>query len=157
MEEKNQNYLALAGAGTRAFPEMVRLLEAMAARGLKLGCASGSSPHVIERVLTATQLRAPFHAVVSAEEVPKGKPAPDVFLEVARRLEVPCDECLAIEDSGPGVESAKRAFMRCIAVPSFVDSPLPDAFLMADLLFEGGMDSFSAEAALQWSRREEHL
>ncbi|HEX7489825.1 MAG TPA: HAD-IA family hydrolase, partial [Anaeromyxobacteraceae bacterium] len=88
--------------------------------------------------------------VVSAEEVPRGKPAPDVFLEAARRLGVPPHACAVVEDSQHGVEAASRAFMRCIAVPYLVDEPLPDAFLMADLLFERGMSAFDASRALDW-------
>ena len=76
--------------------------------------------------------------VVSAEEMPRGKPAPDVFLEAARRLGVPAHECAVVEDARFGVEAARRAFMRCIAVPYLHDKPLDDAFLMADLLFEDG-------------------
>jgi beta-phosphoglucomutase-like phosphatase (HAD superfamily) len=88
--------------------------------------------------------------VVSAEEVPRGKPAPDVFLEAARRLGVPAHECAVVEDARFGVEAARRAFMRCIAVPYLHDPPLDDAFLMADLLFPDGMDGFDAGRALEW-------
>jgi beta-phosphoglucomutase-like phosphatase (HAD superfamily) len=88
--------------------------------------------------------------VVSAEEVPRGKPHPDVFEEAARRLGIPAHECLAVEDSRQGVEAAKRAFMRCIAVPYLTDQPLSDRFAMADLLFEEGMKSFDADAAFRW-------
>jgi beta-phosphoglucomutase-like phosphatase (HAD superfamily) len=88
--------------------------------------------------------------VLSADEVPRGKPAPDVFLEAARRLGVPPEECLVIEDTRYGVEAAKRAFMRCIAVPYLTDPPLADAFLMADLLFPDGMKGFDADRAFGW-------
>jgi beta-phosphoglucomutase-like phosphatase (HAD superfamily) len=88
--------------------------------------------------------------VLSADEVPRGKPAPDVFLEAARRLGVPPEECLVIEDTRYGVEAAKRAFMRCIAVPYLTDPPLADAFLMADLLFPDGMKGFDADHAFAW-------
>lgn len=55
---------------------------------------------------------------MSGEEVPNGKPAPDIFLEVARRLAVPPEECVVIEDRQKGVEAAVGAGMYCLAVPN---------------------------------------
>jgi len=59
-----------------------------------------------------------FRATVSSEEVPRGKPAPDVYLEAARRLGVDASACVAIEDSHNGILSAKAAGMGCIAIPN---------------------------------------
>src|SRR5467141_3714517 len=132
-----------------------RLLELVRARGLPVAIASGSSPGVLRTVLEAVGLIPGIRVVVSAEEVPRGKPHPDVFEEAARRLGIPAHECLAVEDSRQGVEAAKRAFMRCIAVPYLTDQPLSDRFAMADLLFEEGMKSFDADAAFRWI--ENHL
>jgi beta-phosphoglucomutase-like phosphatase (HAD superfamily) len=129
---------------------MVRLLELVKARGLPLAIASGSSPGVLRTLLEAAGLLPGIGVLVSAEEVPRGKPYPDIFEETARRLGVPAHECVAIEDSRHGVEAAKRAFMRCIAVPYLTDPPLSDRFAMADLLFEGGMQSFDADTAFRW-------
>jgi HAD superfamily hydrolase (TIGR01509 family) len=148
--EKNALYLALAERSTPVFPEMRRFLDLVRGRGLPLAVASGSSPDVLRRVLAATGLAAHLPVAVSAEEVERGKPAPDVFLEAARRLGVEAESCLAVEDSRPGVEAARRAFMRCIAVPYLTDSPLPDTFALADLLFPGGMSSFDADRAFAW-------
>src|SRR5262249_59183392 len=72
---------------------------------------------VIETTLTTLGVRALFEAVVSGVEVAHGKPAPDVFLEAARRLGVPPDACLVIEDSQRGVQAARAAGMRCVAIP----------------------------------------
>jgi phosphoglycolate phosphatase-like HAD superfamily hydrolase len=69
--------------------------------------------------------------------------------EAARRLGIAAHECVVVEDSRHGVEAAKRAFMRCIAVPYPTDKPLPDRFAMADLLFEEGMSSFDADLAFR--------
>jgi HAD superfamily hydrolase (TIGR01509 family) len=147
--EKNAIYLELA-RDARAFPEMERFLRRVRARRIPVAAASGSSPHVLRRVLDAAGVTSQLDAIVSAEEVPRGKPAPDVFVEAARRLGVPAQACVAVEDSRPGVEAACRAFMRCIAVPYLVEEPLPDGFLMADLLFERGMSAFDAERAWAW-------
>jgi HAD superfamily hydrolase (TIGR01509 family) len=150
VELKNRLYLEIAGAGTSAFPEMVRFLGQLRSDGIPVACASGSSPHVLERLLSASGLADRVQAVVSAEEVGRGKPAPDVFVEAARRLGVPPHECVAVEDSPQGVEAAKRAFMRCIAVPFLAEKPLADNYLMADLLFPDGMPSFRADRACAW-------
>ena len=147
---KNALYLEVARGAARAYPAMTRLLDRVRARGLPVAIASGSSPEVLAALLAAAGLLPALGAVVSAEEVLRGKPSPDVFEEAARRLGVPAHECLAVEDSRHGVEAAKRAFMRCIAVPSLTDEPLSDRFAMADLLFEGGMTSFDADAAFRW-------
>jgi HAD superfamily hydrolase (TIGR01509 family) len=71
-----------------------------------------------DRVLEAGGIAGCFGATVSSEEVAAGKPAPDVYLEVARRLGVDPHECTAIEDSHNGILSAKAAGMRCIAMPN---------------------------------------
>jgi len=85
--------------------------------GYPLAVASSSEPEVIAAVIQALGLRGLFRAVVSAEEVPHGKPAPDVFLEAARRLDVAPARCLVIEDSAAGVRAAKAAGMTCVAIP----------------------------------------
>jgi len=68
-------------------------------------------------VLDASGLRDLFAVAVSTEEVPHGKPAPDVYLLAADRLAVPPDRCVAVEDSSNGVQAADAAGMPCVAVP----------------------------------------
>lgn len=148
--EKTRLYLEYAEKNTRLFPEMKRFWDLVRGRGMPVAVASGSSPEVITRLLQAVGLAGEVRVVISAEEMPRGKPAPDVFLEAARRLGVPSHECAVVEDTRFGVEAARRGFMRCIAVPYLHDKPLDDAFLMADLLFEDGMDGFDAVRALEW-------
>jgi HAD superfamily hydrolase (TIGR01509 family) len=147
---KNRIYLEIAESGTRFHDEMKRFWDMARARRMPVAIASGSSPEVLGRLLARIGIEGEPDAVVSAEEVPRGKPAPDVFVEAARRLGVAVTECAAVEDSAYGVEAAHRAFMRCIAVPYLVDKPLAEAFLLADLLFEDGMTAFDADAAMRW-------
>jgi HAD superfamily hydrolase (TIGR01509 family) len=146
--EKNRLYLELAPGSIRPFPEMTAFVEALGRRGLPLAVASGSSPEAIGPVLESAKLRAAFLVLVSAEEVPGGKPAPDIFLEAARRLCVEPAACLVVEDAWQGVLGARRAGMRCLAIPSLIDAPLAEPFFEADLLVEGGMGTFSAERAM---------
>jgi HAD superfamily hydrolase (TIGR01509 family) len=83
-----------------------------------LGLASSSNRELIDAVLDAGGIAPLFGATVSSEEVARGKPAPDVYLEAARRLGVDASECAAIEDSHNGIRSAKAAGMRCVAIPN---------------------------------------
>src|SRR3989475_10848592 len=95
---KNALYLEVARGATAVYPKMARLLELVRARGLPVAIASGSSPGVLRTLLEAVGLLPGIGVVVSAEEVPRGKPHPDVFEEAARRLGVPAHECVVIED-----------------------------------------------------------
>ena len=83
-----------------------------------LGLASSSNRELIDLVLRQGGIAELFAATVSSEEVPAGKPAPDVYLEVARRLGFDPAECAAVEDSHNGIRSARAAGMRCIAIPN---------------------------------------
>jgi HAD superfamily hydrolase (TIGR01509 family) len=94
--------------------ESVRLL----AKEWPLAVASSSNRHVIDLVVELAGLKEEFRATVSSEEVGSGKPAPDVYLEAARRLEVDPGACAAIEDSTNGIRSARAAGMTVIAVPN---------------------------------------
>jgi len=149
-EEKNAIYLDIALEGTQVFPEMKRLWDAVRARGLPVAVATGTSPRVLDRLLEKVGLAREANVVVSAEEVPRGKPAPDIFLETAKRLRVEPGACVVLEDSRHGVAAAKAAGMACIAIPYLVEKPLAAEFANADLLFEEGMPTFDAARALNW-------
>ena len=81
-----------------------------------LGLASSSPRRLIDTVLERSGLAASFKVTISTEEVPRGKPAPDVYLEVAKKLEVEPRACVAVEDSSNGVRSAVAAGMMTIAL-----------------------------------------
>jgi HAD superfamily hydrolase (TIGR01509 family) len=83
-----------------------------------VGLASSSNREIIDLVLPLMGLDTVFAVVVSSEEVARGKPAPDVYLEVARGLDVDPSRCVAIEDSSNGIRSAVAAGLRVIAVPN---------------------------------------
>jgi HAD superfamily hydrolase (TIGR01509 family) len=99
----------------------------------RLAVASSSNRRVIEAVLATSGLAPLFEAVVSSEEVARGKPAPDVFLEAARRLDVPPERCAAIEDSGNGIRAAHAAGIRVIAIPNRRYPPPAEALALADV------------------------
>ena len=99
-----------------------------------LALASSSNREVFEEVLELAGLAACFHATVSSEEVERGKPAPDVYLEAARRLGADPTRCAAIEDSHAGIRSAKSAGMRVVAIPNAAYPPDAEAVELADVV-----------------------
>ncbi|GAP51694.1 HAD family hydrolase [Streptomyces azureus] len=152
---KNRRYLELARSSTRAYPEMRKLVELLAAEGVPMAVASGSSPEAIEAVLTGTGLDTHLRTAVSADEVPHGKPAPDVFLEAARRLGADPADCVVLEDATPGAAAAHAAGMRCIALPYVAAQADAPEFATAGLLLRGGQKEFTAQAAFDWLVRSE--
>ncbi|NNC88871.1 MAG: HAD family phosphatase [Akkermansiaceae bacterium] len=83
-----------------------------------LGVATGSTRLGAEKTLQAVGLSDLFDEVVTSEDVPRGKPAPDIFLEAARRIGVEPGRCLAIEDAQPGLLAAQAAGMKVVMVPA---------------------------------------
>ena len=96
-----------------------------------LGVASSSNRPIIELVLDLADFRRFFAAVVSSEEVAHGKPAPDVYLEAARRLGADPSRCVAVEDSSHGLRSAEAAGMAVVAIPNRDFPPAEDALSRA--------------------------
>ena len=109
-----------------------------------LGLASSSNRQLIDAALEITGLTSFFTATVSSEEVAHGKPAPDVYLEAARRLGVDPTHCVAVEDSHGGIRSAKAAGMRVIAFPNPSYPPDEDALAQADVIIRS-LDEFTPE------------
>ena len=99
-----------------------------------LGLASSSNRNVIDLVLDLMGVADDFRTTVSSEEVERGKPAPDVYLEAARRLGVDPAACAAVEDSTNGIRSAHAAGMAVIAVPNSDFPPEPEALDLATLV-----------------------
>jgi HAD superfamily hydrolase (TIGR01509 family) len=97
-----------------------------------LGLASSSNRELIDTVLDVAGLAPLFAATVSSEEVAHGKPAPDVYLEAARRLGSAPGRCTAVEDSHGGIRSAKGAGMRVVAIPNPSYPPGDEALALAD-------------------------
>ncbi|UXY32248.1 HAD family hydrolase [Streptomyces sp. HUAS TT20] len=148
LRQQNRCYLELAGRSMHVFPQMRRLVGLLRGAGLPMAIASGSSRAAIMSVLRSAGLDDMISVVVSAEEVGRGKPAPDVFLEAAQRLGAAPGRCVVIEDAVPGVEAAYRAGMSCIAVPAGGTDVA--SFATAGLVFAEGRSAFVAETAYVW-------
>lgn len=116
-----------------------------------LGLASSSPPRLIELALDRAGIADAFQVVISTEQVPRGKPAPDVYLEAAARLGVPPAACVAVEDSSNGVRSAAAAGMAVIAVPAARYPLDPDAKAAASLILSS-LDDLTAGAVERASR-----
>lgn len=105
-----------------------------------LGLASSANRELIDFVLEVAHLKRYFRVTVSSEEVERGKPGPDVYLEAARKLGVAPDHCAAVEDSGNGIRAGKAADMRVIAIPNRELPPEAEALQMADLVLDSLAD-----------------
>ena len=101
-----------------------------------LGLASSSNRELIDLALELLGVKHLFKATVSSEEVARGKPAPDVYLEAARRLGIDPTHAAAIEDSENGIRAAKAAGMRVIAIPNRHFPPPDEALAQAHVVLE---------------------
>jgi HAD superfamily hydrolase (TIGR01509 family) len=124
LEERYRQHLPLLDGAVEAVERLAALWP--------LGIASSSNREVIDLVLELSGLAPFFKATVSSEEVARGKPAPDVYLEAARRLGVAPQRTGAIEDSENGIRAAKAAGMRVVAIPNPHYPPNPDVLEQAD-------------------------
>lgn len=140
-------YEAYAPGRVRAFPGVVAFARRLREMGVPSAIASGSSPGIIRKMVASCGLAGLFDFALSSQEVARGKPAPDVFLEAASRLGVEPSGCLVLEDSVYGVQAALAAGMACVAMPDPGVEPGP-GFRSADMLIEGGAAAADPEALL---------
>jgi HAD superfamily hydrolase (TIGR01509 family) len=125
-------------------PGAAEAVRRLAARW-RLGLASSAPATLIQTVLETAGLRSSFQVAMSTEQVPRGKPAPDIYLAVAGRLGVAAASCAAVEDSSNGLRSAAAAGLRVIAVPRPQYPPDPDALAQAGLVLPG-LDGLTPDA-----------
>ena len=122
--------------GLPLLPGALETVRALAARW-PLGLASSSNREIIDVFLERSGVGDLFGATVSSEQVARGKPAPDVYLETARRLDVDPRACVAIEDSSNGLRAAHAAGMPVIAAPNPHYPPGDDALALAAAVVDG--------------------
>jgi HAD superfamily hydrolase (TIGR01509 family) len=127
-------------------PHAVETVCALAQRW-PLAVASSANRPLIDLVLELAGMAGLFAATVSSEEVPRGKPEPDVYIEASRRLRAAPERCVAVEDSTNGIRSASAAGMRVVAIPRPDFPPSAEALGVADAVIdslaelEPGLDS----------------
>lgn len=117
-EEKQRIYKRMLRNAVKPRPGLFKLLNDLEDKGMTLAIASSAPRENIDIVLKALGIEDKFRAVVSGDDVERGKPSPDIFLLAAQRIGIGAKNCLVIEDAQNGVEAAKRAGMTCIAVPN---------------------------------------
>jgi sugar-phosphatase len=117
-EELLQSVTELVRNEGQALDGVYHTLEYLKKNGFKLGLASSSPLSLIDAVIDKLKIRGFFSALSSAADEERGKPHPAVYITTIRRLKVQTDDCIAFEDSIAGVQSAKAAGLRVIAVPA---------------------------------------
>ena len=128
----------------------VEAVKRLAARWA-LGLASSSNRRLIDRALDLSGLAPFFRVTVWSEEVERGKPAPDVYLEAAQRLRVEPERCAAIEDSASGIRSAHAAGMAVVAIPNPAFPPPAYALALAAVVLES-IDELDPETVTEAAR-----
>jgi beta-phosphoglucomutase-like phosphatase (HAD superfamily) len=116
----------------------------LAARLYPTALASGSERSLIDVVVHDAAMSGKFQAVVCTDDLPHGKPAPDVYLEAARQLGVNPETCVCVEDSSKGILAGKTAGMKVVAVPDMRFSPDWGVIQQADIVLKS-LDEFTAE------------
>ena len=141
MEERYRRQLPLVDGAVEA----VRRL----AERWPLGLASSSNRPLIDLALELMGVAELFRATVSSDEVDRGKPAPDVYLEAARRLSVSPENAVAVEDSASGIRSAKAAGMGVVAIPNAHFPPPDEVLQRADVRLDSlaGLTPDAVESA----------
>ena len=117
--------------GTEPMPGAPELLRALRRRGMPIALASNSASDFVARALAGAGLQDAFDVVVTADDVAHPKPAPDVYLAAAEALGADPAQCVALEDSPPGVTAARAAGMTVVGVPSLAGIALAGADLVA--------------------------
>jgi HAD superfamily hydrolase (TIGR01509 family) len=113
----------VAAHGIHQKPGLTELLGQLEARGVALAVATSTDADLASFCLRAAGLDGRFGAIVTGDEITTGKPAPDIYLEAARRLDVDPVQCVALEDSEAGILAAARAGMVALLIPEGAPSP----------------------------------
>jgi beta-phosphoglucomutase family hydrolase len=140
-QRKEQWFRGAVRGQARPLPGVLEWLQRLRETGFRQGVASSAPPANINTLVDELGLRDYFDVLVSGVDLP-GKPEPALFLKVARLLDVPPEYCIVVEDAVAGVEAAKRAGMKCVAVTT--TNPA-EALTAADVVVER-LDALAADA-----------
>jgi beta-phosphoglucomutase family hydrolase len=123
--------------GIQVVPHAIKFLKQLKEEHLKIALATSSRQEKMELVLQLTNLLPYFEIIVTGDLVKKSKPAPDIFLKAAEKLQLQPQECLVIEDAANGVKAAKNAGMKCVAITT---THTEDLLQQADLVIDSYED-----------------
>ncbi|MHA1105102.1 MAG: HAD family hydrolase [Promethearchaeota archaeon] len=118
---KEKYYREMVKDKIEPLPGVIELIEDLKSINFKLAVGSSGPPENVELLLTSLKIELFFDTIITAAEVQNGKPSPDVFLIAAQKINVKPQNCLVIEDAPVGIEAAKRANMKCIALSTTHD------------------------------------
>ncbi len=140
--QRNAKVEALKASDIGPIDGIRELLAELKANRVRLAVASSSPRRFINTALSKLEITPHFEIIVSGEEVPHGKPAPDIYLEASRQLGVSPGDCVVLEDSGAGVRAAKAAQMKCIGFrnPNSGNQDLTGADLVVESIGEIDVD-----------------
>ena len=139
---KHAHYETLAAAGMPAVPGVIAFVDTLRAHGVPLAVATSARRVDTTELLGPLGLLDRFEAIVTAEDVTRGKPDPEVYLLAAARLGATPDECLVFEDAIVGVQAARGAGMRVVG--------LATAYEPADLVAAGAERAIATFEGLSW-------
>lgn len=136
LEEREGIYGNLLTQGVTPMPGLFYLLDLLNKLGIRKAIASSSKKQWIDLIIDKLGLEEEFEVIVCGQEVELGKPNPDIYLLAAKKLNLDTAECLVLEDAISGVQAAKAAKMKCIAVPNQFTQGLdfPQVDLVVDSL-----------------------
>lgn len=144
-EEKQNTYRRLVSQNIRALPGALELIRDLGERKIKTAIASSAPPENIDVILQGLGLADAFQAIANGTEVAESKPSPQIFLLAASKLGIEPGNCVVIEDAISGVDGAKQAGMKCVAVTnSHPKSSLKKADLVVDSLEKVTVDVLTA-------------
>ena len=130
---KEQYYRDMVKDKLEPLPGAIDLINKLKILEFKMAVGSSGPPENVNLLLTSLKIKSFFDVVITASDVTNGKPAPDVFLIAAKNLSISPENCIVIEDAPVGIEAAKKANMKCIALSTTHSN---DDLLDADLIFQ---------------------
>jgi beta-phosphoglucomutase len=142
--EKEATYRRLIAGNIKSLPGAVELIKSLNTQGIKSAIASSAPPENIQIIIGGLGIEDCFQAIAWGREVTEGKPSPQIFLLAARKLETKPGNCVVIEDSIAGIDGARQAGMKCVAVAnSHPRNSLEEADLVVDTLQSVGVSDLT--------------
>ena len=135
-EELEARFRRAFAPHAKPFAGVERLIAECQEQGVLVALASAAMSKNVNSILDVLKLRPYFHAVLTSDEITQSKPHPEIFVKTAQKLGLPPAACVALEDSFAGIEAAKRAGMKCVAVASTFPAPELRACTQADLVVQ---------------------
>jgi len=135
-EELEARFRRAFAPHAKPLPGVERLIAECQENGIRLAVASSAISKNVDFIVDALELRAYFHIILTADEVTQAKPHPEIFEKAAHKLGLAPADCVVIEDSFVGIEAAKRAGMKCVAVASTFPAQELRAHTQADLVVQ---------------------